>query len=166
MEIRSLIAEDAEAYWELRLEALKNDGEAFATTYEESIARQDPLQGVRSNLESSGSITYGVFSDVRLAGNVTILFNRHEKMKHKASIVAMYVTPSFRKKGIGHMLLNKAEQSAKESKVEILQLTVVTTNSSAVNLYEKAGYMPFAVEKKAMKHQGQFIDEMWMSKLL
>jgi ribosomal protein S18 acetylase RimI-like enzyme len=166
MEIRSLTADDAEAYWELRLEALKNNGDAFATTYEESIARQEPLQGVRSNLESSGSVTYGVFSDGRLAGNVTVLFNRHEKMKHKASIVAMYVTPSFRKLGVGHALLKRAEQAAKEAEVEILQLTVVTTNRSAVNLYEKAGYNPFAVEKHAMKDQGQYLDEIWMSKQL
>ncbi|EDL66091.1 hypothetical protein [Bacillus sp. SG-1] len=79
MDIRELTAEDAEVYWNLRLEALKNNGEAFATTYEESLARSNPIEQVKKNLASKDSLTYGAFIDESLAGNVTVMFNRHEK---------------------------------------------------------------------------------------
>ncbi|EDL66090.1 GNAT family N-acetyltransferase [Bacillus sp. SG-1] len=87
-------------------------------------------------------------------------------MKHKASIVAMYVSPSFRNQGIGHALLLEADKSARDAGIELLQLTVVTKNSSAVKLYENAGFVSFGIEKHAMKHKGEYVDEMWMSKEL
>ncbi|MGF2616688.1 GNAT family N-acetyltransferase [Rossellomorea vietnamensis] len=164
--IRELTAEDAQKYWDLRLEALINNGEAFAVTYEESTSRSNPVERVRNNLVSSGSTTLGAFIDGKLAGNVTILFNSLEKMKHKGSIVAMYVSPSSRKLGIGSALLSEAEKTAKQSGVERLQLTVVTSNSSAIKLYERAGYSSYGVEKHAMKANGEYLDEMWMSKEL
>ncbi|WP_409251021.1 N-acetyltransferase family protein [Bacillus sp. SCS-153A] len=166
MIIRELTAEDAKEYWSLRLEALKNNGEAFATTYEESLARENPIEQVQNNLASSQSVTFGAFMDGSLAGNVTVMFNRHAKMKHKAAILAMYVTPSFRKHGIGRKLLLEAEKAARKADVEILQLTVVTANTSAVKLYESAGFVSFGIEKHAMKYEEEYVDEMWMSKEL
>lgn len=166
MIIRELTAEDANDYWDLRLEALKTNGEAFAITYEESNSRSNPIERVENNLSSPGSITFGAFIDGNLAGNVTVLYNSLEKMKHKASIVAMYVSPHFRKRGIGRALLAEAEKAAKSSQVELLQLTVVTTNPSAVKLYEKTGFVSFGVEKQAMKWNQEYYDEMWMSKEL
>jgi ribosomal protein S18 acetylase RimI-like enzyme len=166
MMIRELTAKDAEEYWNLRLEALQNNGEAFAVTYEESLARINPIEGVQKNLTSEDSVTLGAFSEETLAGNGTLLYNRHEKMKHKASIVAMYVSPSFRKRGIGRELLAAAERKASEKGIELLQITVVTTNTSAVNLYQNFGFEAFGIERHAMKQNGEYIDEMWMSKQL
>ncbi|WP_421378891.1 GNAT family N-acetyltransferase [Bacillus salacetis] len=166
MNIRELTASDAEEYWNLRLEALKNNGDAFATTYEESISRENPIQQVQKNLSSKDSVTFGAYIDEKLAGNVTLLYNRHTKMKHKAAILAMYVSPSFRKLGIGSSLLAEVENTAKQEGIELLQLTVVTTNTSAIKLYENSGYVSFGVEKHAMKQKGEYFDEMWMSKEL
>ncbi|MGM0845342.1 MAG: N-acetyltransferase family protein [Bacillota bacterium] len=164
--IRELTAEDARDYWSLRLEALQKNGEAFATTYQEAIARSNPIEQVKTNLSSNGSVTFGAYIDEKLAGNVTILFSTIEKMKHKAAIAAMYVDPYFRQKGLGKALLAEAEKYARKSHIELLQLTVVTSNPSAIKLYEKAGFTSFGVEKRAMKLNGNYFDEMWMSKEL
>jgi ribosomal protein S18 acetylase RimI-like enzyme len=166
MIIQKMTASHAEEYWDLRLEALKNNGEAFATTYDETISRDNPIEQVQRNLSSKESVTFGAYIEGKLAGNVTLLYNRHKKMKHKAAIVAMYVSPSFRKLGIGRALLAEVEKTAKQAGIELLQLTVVTTNTSAVNLYENAGFVSFGVEKHAMKLNDDYFDEMWMSKEL
>jgi ribosomal protein S18 acetylase RimI-like enzyme len=166
MIIREMTASNAEEYWNLRLEALKNNGEAFATTYEESVSRENPIEQVQKNLSSEDSVTLGAYVNETLAGNVTLLYNRHEKMKHKAAIVAMYVSPSFRKFGIARSLLTAVENTAKQKGIELLQLTVVTSNTSAVKLYETSGFVSFGVEKHAMKQNGEYSDEMLMSKEL
>ncbi|RIW35103.1 GNAT family N-acetyltransferase [Bacillus salacetis] len=166
MTIRELTAADAEEYWNLRLEALQKNGEAFAVTYKESLARSNPIAGVRNNLASENSVTIGAFIEGHLSANVTLLYNQHEKMRHKATIAAMYVSPSFRKAGIGRQLLEAAETTAKKNGIELLQLTVVTTNKSAITLYRDFGFESFGIEKKAMKQNGNYIDEVWMNKMI
>lgn len=93
MKIRLLTATDAESYWELRLEALKQNPEAFATSYEEAIKREDPIEQAATNLNSEGSYTFGAFENDVLIGMVTLMKEKHQKLQHRANIVAMYVTP-------------------------------------------------------------------------
>ena len=55
MEVKRLKDEDAKAYWELRLEALQNNPEAFGTSYEEALHRENPIQRVKDNFKKNGS---------------------------------------------------------------------------------------------------------------
>lgn len=48
--IRLLTKEDAKKYWDLRLQALQVNPEAFVTTYEEAIRQENPIKRVESNL--------------------------------------------------------------------------------------------------------------------
>ena len=50
--IRLLTKADAKQYWELRLQALQVNPEAFVTTYEEAVRQENPLERVASNLSS------------------------------------------------------------------------------------------------------------------
>ena len=50
--IRLLTKADAKQYWELRLQALQVNPEAFITTYEEAVRQENPLERVASNLSS------------------------------------------------------------------------------------------------------------------
>jgi len=63
------------------------------------------------------------------------------KLKHKASIFAVYVSPKKRGFGIGKRLMVEAINKARELKgVEQLTLTVVSTNASAKSLYSSLGF--------------------------
>ncbi|TKI89487.1 GNAT family N-acetyltransferase, partial [Bacillus cereus] len=44
--IRLLTKADAKQYWELRLQALQVNPEAFVTTYEEAVRQENPLERV------------------------------------------------------------------------------------------------------------------------
>ena len=46
-------------YWDLRLQALQVNPEAFVTTYEEAIHQENPIKRVESNLTAATSCTFG-----------------------------------------------------------------------------------------------------------
>ncbi|WP_236690340.1 GNAT family N-acetyltransferase [Guptibacillus hwajinpoensis] len=104
MEIRRLTADDAEAYYELRLEALKKNPEAYAASYEEAIQKDDPIEQTARNMKSG--FTFGAFEGKNLVGVVTLVRGSGMKVRHKADLFAVYVTPEQRGKGVGRDLLS------------------------------------------------------------
>ena len=160
MEIRLLTPDDAEVYWEMRLEALKNHPEAFATSYEEALQRKNPIEEIASRLKGEGDFTFGAFQDNVLIGSVTLVQDKINKMKHRAHIVAMYVKSESRRSGAGKALVTAAISHAKEIPELIkLNLTVVSTNEKAKKLYTSLGFTTYGTEEKALKVNETYYDE-------
>ncbi|MEK4520407.1 GNAT family N-acetyltransferase [Psychrobacillus sp. FSL W7-1457] len=167
MEIRRLTSDDARAYWELRLEALQNSPEAFGTSYEEAIQRENPIKRVRANFKVDGNYTFGAYEGTRLIGMVTLLQESTLKMKHRANIFAMYVSPLGRRKGIGRSLMEQAIKQARETyEIEKINLTVVADNKSAKNLYLQLGFKVFGIEEMALKVEDVYYEEHHMTLIL
>ena len=167
MEYRRLLDEDARAYWELRLEALQNSPEAFGTSYEEAIQRDNPIERVKNNFKIEGNDTFGAFDQGELVGMVTLLQESGLKMKHRANIFAMYVSPTSRGKGIGKALMEKAIKLAKESKdIEKINLSVVSSNEAAKKLYHQLGFNVFGKEEMALKVGETYYEELHMELVL
>nr|WP_237167850.1 GNAT family N-acetyltransferase [Paenibacillus yonginensis] len=96
MEIRVLTAEDAEIYREIRLRSLKENPEAFLTTYERE--QNLPIEELRQKIKATEhQFTLGAFMDGELAGIVTFVRESRAKITHKGNVFAMYVSPEFRK---------------------------------------------------------------------
>jgi RimJ/RimL family protein N-acetyltransferase len=160
MEVRLLTPADAEAYWEMRLEALKNHPEAFATSYEEALQRKNPIEQVASRLKGEGDFTFGAFEDNILIGAVTLVQDQITKMRHRANIFAMYVRPDSRGSGAGKALVTAAINHAREiPEIIKLNLTVVSSNEKAKNLYTSLGFASYGVEEKALKVDETYYDE-------
>lgn len=161
--IRLLTKEDAKKYWDLRLQALQVNPEAFITTYEEAVSQENPLERVASNLSSNSSCTFGAFNEEnQLIGVVTLLTEEKQAYKHKGHIVAMYVDAQNRRNGMARELIGKAIQTAKEMKLEQLKLGVVSTNEPAKKLYESMGFKTYGIEKRAIKINGVYSDDEYM----
>ncbi|WP_019412875.1 GNAT family N-acetyltransferase [Paenisporosarcina sp. TG20] len=164
MEIRKLTGDDAEVYWELRLEALQQNPGAFATTYEDAIVRTEPLKRVAKNLDAEESSSLGAFIDNELIGVMTIAKEGAPKLRHRVNLFAVYVTPRVRGRKVGTALLQAVIEYAKQlTHVEKINLTVVSTNEQAIRLYEKVGFKAFGLEHHAMKMHGTYVDEVYMS---
>lgn len=160
MEIRQLTSNDAAEYWELRLEALRLVPEAFAASYEESLQRPNPIEQVISNFNAEGSYTFGAFLNGKMTGMVTLVQDKHQKMKHRANLFAMYVSPANRKNGAGKALVATAIQKAKETPdIEKLVLTVNARNEKAIKLYTSLGFSAYGTEKRALNVDGTYYDE-------
>ena len=160
MEVRRLTATDAEPYWALRLEALKQNPEAFSSTYEEAIKRENPVEQVIRNFQEEGSFTFGAFDNHTLTGMVTLLLEKSLKLRHRANIFAMYVTPGKQGIGVGKALLTEAVNKAKSiDSIEKINLTVTESNVKAKNLYKSLGFSTFGLEEKALKVNGVYYDD-------
>lgn len=163
IQIRPLVEEDLNTYWLIRLEALKNNPEAFAATLEETLTGEDPKQNVKQYITGEGMTTYGAFVDGRLAAVATVRRYPLEKMNHKGSLLGMYVSKAIRGVGIGRRLIEFIIKDSEEKNIEQLQLMVVTTNYRAKQLYSSLGFQTYGIEKKAFKYEGLYWDEELMA---
>jgi ribosomal protein S18 acetylase RimI-like enzyme len=74
----------------------------------------------------------------------------------------MYVRPSSRNLGVGHLLVSAVLEVAREN-VELIQLNVVRENRPARRLYESVGFLEFGMERKASKQGDKYYDEALMA---
>ncbi|MGM7722919.1 hypothetical protein [Metabacillus sp. Hm71] len=91
MEIRLLNPLDAKNYLNLRLEALQSSPEAFSSSYEEE--KDHPVEKYEIRFRAQDSFTFGAFENEKLFGAVTLVKEKKLKLKHRANIFAMYVSP-------------------------------------------------------------------------
>ncbi|ULT57695.1 GNAT family N-acetyltransferase [Neobacillus drentensis] len=163
MEIRLLTPSVATNYWALRLEALKNHPEAFLTSYEEAVTRENAVEQTARNFTAEGNYTFGAFDKDELIGVVTLLQEERMKIRHRANIFAMYVTPRSRGLGAGKALMTAAIQKAKDvGGIEQINLNVTANNHRAKQLYIQLGFQEFGLEKNALKIDGVYYDDAYM----
>ena len=79
----------------------------------------------------------------------------------------MYVSPKARGLGAGKALLMEAINKARSiEEIEKLNLSVVSTNEKAKNLYTQLGFKAFGMEEKALKVGDTYYDEDHMALIL
>jgi ribosomal protein S18 acetylase RimI-like enzyme len=163
--IRILGPDDAEVYRALRLEALERDPKAFgrsATDY-----RREPLETIRSRFESPGATTLGAFLEGELVGMATLVRQSGEKERHKANVFAVYVTERARRQGISRALLGGLLAHAREvSGLEQVLISVSVTQDAAQALYASLGFVVYGLEPRALKVDGEYVDEQHMVLML
>ncbi|ANU23130.1 GNAT family N-acetyltransferase [Planococcus donghaensis] len=165
MEFRQLTIKDTQAYYDLRIEALTNNPDAFATRLEDALTR--PIEKTAQNLAMKNAFTFGAFAEGRLLGNVTLMRNLAPMLHHRGAVLAVYVTPSERGKGLASHLMHQLLEFAKTLQgLERLDLAVATENKAAIALYEKLGFEKYGTDPRAMKTPEKYIDENLMVKFL
>lgn len=159
MLIRKLTEEDIDALWNMRLQALQNNPEAFGSTYEETQQRGKESFQQRLRQPHTETFFIGAF-DESLVGIVGFYRESGEKGQHRGYIISMYVAPEQRGRGISKALVAEAIAQARTiAGLEQLLLAVVTTNPVARQLYRSLGFEVYGLEPRALKQNGQYWDE-------
>lgn len=163
MRIRVLNETDAKSYQNLRLSALLTNPEAFGSTYEREAAFS--LDTVAERIKPAqdqfvlGAFDYGG----SLVGIVSFVRDKGPKTAHKGHVYGMYVSPGARGQGAGKALLLELIHKAKNCNgLEQINLTVMSENVIAKQLYLSLGFTVYGVERNALKVNGQYFDVEFM----
>ena len=89
-----------------------------------------------------------------------------DKHSHIASY-GIFIHKSYRNLGLGTALTKEFVEIAKKRGLEILQLSVYSTNKRAINVYQKCGFKEAGRLKSGIKFpDGTYTDEIIMELLL
>lgn len=166
MEVRILTEADKEAFWNIRLRALREDPESFGSSHEEILDRG--IAGVAQSLRRSDvgpeDATFGAFEGKTLVGIAGFRREVGVKKRHKAVIWGMFVPREMRGKGIGKALLQAAIAYAKTlSNLEQINLSVVLTSKEARHLFISLGFETYGLERHALKLHDRYFDQELMT---
>jgi RimJ/RimL family protein N-acetyltransferase len=168
--IRQLAANDAEAFLRLRREALLDAPLAFSSS--PRYDRVSSAEAARAIIEgATGSWVFGAFAPdpggihkELLVGMVGLRREDNPKLAHKGYIWGMYVSPEYRRQGIGQALLGAAiEHALGLEGVTWVQLSVSEAAPAARRLYERNGFVAWGTEPEALRHGGRTVSETHMA---
>jgi ribosomal protein S18 acetylase RimI-like enzyme len=160
MDLRFLAASDLNAYWNIRLEALESEPEAFGSSAEEhrALTREEIAQ--RISFDPSNKFVVGAFVGERLIGTAGFFRNKGLKERHKGHIWGVYVTRDARDKRVGRDMLRMLLESATTIEgIEQIMLSVGTGQRAAVSLYRALGFESYGCERRALKIGERYVDE-------
>lgn len=158
-----LTAQHLAHYREIRLECLKNHPQSFGTLYE------DEVNAVSLKFDSilvNGSATdflFGAFNNETLIGICGYIQEKRTRTKHIGEISQMYISPAYSGKGIATELLKLITAKAfANGETEQIILAVTKSNTAAIHLYQKAGFVQYGVLENYMKHNNGYQSQVFM----
>ena len=155
--IRPLEPSDAQAFRDLRLDALSSSPEAFGSSYEEEAPL--PLETIRSRIPASGpNAIFGAFAADRLVGMAGFAVYDRVKASHKGVMWGVYVRTEWHGKRLGRALVQRVIEHASRH-VIMLEAAVGLTNEGARRTYHSLGFEPYGIERKAIRVGDRFHDE-------
>jgi len=148
-------------YRELRLRALRDVPQAFLDDPED--AQNWPAEEWQKRMENM----YFAEVEGKWVGMIGAYTEPKKKLQHISNVVSFFVLPENRGQGIGKALLLRVIDDAKNKKIiKKLQLGVVTTQESAVQLYLSLGFRKIGEQKYAVKVGDEYFDDLLMEMYL
>jgi ribosomal protein S18 acetylase RimI-like enzyme len=166
MDVRILTETDAEAFWNIRLRALRDNPESFGASYEEILERgiAGVAQGLRKSDSTPDDATFGAFDGKTLVGIAGFRREQETKRHHKGVIWGMYVPQELRGKCIVKALLQAAIAYARSlTDLEYINLAVVLTSREARHLFISLGFETYGLERQALKLHDRYFDQELMT---
>lgn len=158
--IRLLGPDDVDAFRRIRLEALRAEPGAFASRAEDWEALPD--EEWRRRLTDNP--VFVAFHKSEPVGIMGLMWNRSAKMKHRATIIMVYLRENMRGAGLARALLAALTEHARTAGIRQLELSASVDNPAAQRFYRREGFVEIGRIPGALLHDGEEIDEIMMAR--
>ncbi len=165
--IRTIRVEDAEAILQIQREVISEHDYFIAVSKEFNKTTEDHQEWIRNILKHERETMLVAEFDGNVVG--WIVFRSQERMRmHHTGSFAIMLQKEWRNKGIGklmiHELLSWAE---KHPVIEKVTLGTFSTNTRAIELYKKLGFIEEGRKVREFKFgNGEYVDDVLMYKLV
>ena len=158
-DVRVLTANDAESFWNLRLEGIRCEPAAFRES--EAEHAQITIEVTRQRLhQTDADFVIGVFRETALVGTVGFHRDQGEKVRHKALVWGVYLTPNARGLGFARRMFDFLLETARKIEdLTQLYLHVADTQFVAQRFYESIGFEKCGTEPHSLKITDRYVSE-------
>jgi len=161
--LRPAAPSDAEAYRELRLEALKNHPTAFGSDFKENLQHPPEYWQERLKIDDEKEVLYLAEHNGQLVGMTGLYRSLSSKARHAGTVWGVYVTDGWRGAHIAEGLIRECLEWARGKDMVIARLGVAADNRAAIRCYERCGFITYGIEAKSGFYNGKYIDECLMA---
>jgi GNAT superfamily N-acetyltransferase len=137
MEVRRVRPEEWQALRDVRLRALEDAPDAFATRFEEARLRPDQwwIDWSASSADGDGQAMFLAWEEARAVGMVGTFVDDDRRW-----LIAMWTDPAARGRGVGRALVEATVELARAAGSDELFLQVLEGNDIAASLYRTCGF--------------------------
>lgn len=161
MEIRQLTKDDFGILKAIRMEALRLEPAAFASSLEDWASLSDEEWAARLQLP-----IFVAFKAGEPVGIMGLLPQQASKMKHRSTLIMVYLRSSARGQGLAEGLLAAVTEFAVQNGISQIELNVSSKNGRAIRFYERSGFRMIGLIPAGMIHEGEEVDEVIMARRL
>ncbi len=128
-----------------------------------------PVEGVKRKLamskDSQNSIVLIALENEQIIARAELEGYYPARIRHRAKF-AISVRKDYWNQGIGTEMLKRIIEQAKEMKIRVIELEVISDNARGINLYHKMGFVDIGIYKDYFYVNEKFKDAVVMQKLL
>ena len=162
MKIRKITSDDAQVFLTLQN---KLDEETEFRVYEPDERKTTPEEMEKIISSKQEDLILLAINDDDVVGYIEAERGKFNRNKHSAHI-NLAVLKKFHGRGIAKLFFDEVEKWAKLNDIHRLDLCVFISNTNAINLYNKMGFVKEGTKKDSFLVDGNYVDEFMMAKII
>lgn len=160
--IRRLQPGDEEVFRRIRLEALRAEPAAYAST----AADWEALPPEEWRRRLTANPVFVAFQGAEPVGIMGLMAQSSSKTAHRTMLIMVYLRPEQRGTGLAGRLLRHAVDHARRLGHRQVELMVSAENPVARRFYEREGFRQIGCIPGGFLHEGREVDEIMMVRRL